>query len=183
MTCEPEHRSALPRDAPPSMVFPARHRSVAGAVAPRDDISLTAIGRIRVDASPLGTFLSSRPRGFSGRIRRQNCPVGHTKQNKGRRNAMAESTERTINKHIRVLPEQWERIERAAQGTALTANQLVMELAIEALDRRQWPSNRGGDSRRQGLAVRRSSHRTRPHRGRTRERSPGNPGIHLNNRA
>ena len=35
---------------------------------------------------------------------------------------MAESTERTINKHIRVLPEQWERIERAAQGTALTAN-------------------------------------------------------------
>ena len=53
---------------------------------------------------------------------------------------MAESTERTINKHIRVLPEQWERIEQAAQGTALTANQLVMELAVEALDRRDWPS-------------------------------------------
>ena len=53
---------------------------------------------------------------------------------------MAESTERTINKHIRVLPEQWERIERAAQGTALTANQLVIELAIQALDRRDWPS-------------------------------------------
>ena len=59
---------------------------------------------------------------------------------KGRRNVMAESTEKTINKHIRVLPEQWERIERAARGTALTANQLVMELAIEALDRRDWPS-------------------------------------------
>ena len=53
---------------------------------------------------------------------------------------MAETTEKTINKHIRVLPEQWDRIERAAQGTALTANQLVMELAIEALDRRDWPS-------------------------------------------
>ena len=53
---------------------------------------------------------------------------------------MADSPERTINKHIRVLPEQWERIEQAAQGTALTANQLVMELAIEALDRRDWPS-------------------------------------------
>lgn len=52
---------------------------------------------------------------------------------------MAESTERTINKHIRVLPEQWERIERTAQGTALTANQIVIELAIEALDRRDWP--------------------------------------------
>ena len=53
---------------------------------------------------------------------------------------MAESTEKTINKHIRVLPEQWDRIERAAQGTALTANQLLIELAIEALDRREWPS-------------------------------------------
>ena len=52
---------------------------------------------------------------------------------------MAESTEKTIHKHIRVLPEQWERIERAAQGTALTANQLLIELAIEALDRREWP--------------------------------------------
>ena len=53
---------------------------------------------------------------------------------------MADSAERTINEHIRVLPEQWERIERAAHGTALTANQLVIELAIEALDRRDWPS-------------------------------------------
>ncbi len=45
-----------------------------------------------------------------------------------------------MNKHIRVRPEQWERIEKAAQGSALTANQLVMELAIEALDRREWPN-------------------------------------------
>ena len=52
---------------------------------------------------------------------------------------MADTAEKTINKHIRVLPEQWERIEQAAQGTALTANQLVIELAIEALDRREWP--------------------------------------------
>ena len=33
----------------------------------------------------------------------------------------------------------WEPIQRAAQGTALTANQLVMELAIETLDPRDWP--------------------------------------------
>ena len=53
---------------------------------------------------------------------------------------MADPTEKTINKHIRVRPEQWDRIERASLGTALTANQLVIELAIEALDRRDWPS-------------------------------------------
>ena len=52
---------------------------------------------------------------------------------------MADSTDKTLSKHIRVSPEQWERIERASQGTALTANQLVVELAIQALDRRQWP--------------------------------------------
>ena len=52
---------------------------------------------------------------------------------------MPDSTEKTINKHIRVLPEQWQRIERAAQGSAFTPNQLVIELAIEALDRREWP--------------------------------------------
>ena len=53
---------------------------------------------------------------------------------------MEDSTEKTLNKHIRVHPEQWERIERAAEGSALTPNQLVMELAMEALDRREWPS-------------------------------------------
>jgi len=52
---------------------------------------------------------------------------------------MADSTDKTLSKHIRVSPEQWERIERASQGTALTANQLVVDLAIEALDRREWP--------------------------------------------
>ena len=52
---------------------------------------------------------------------------------------MADSTEKTVKKNIRVSPEQWERIESAAAGTALTANQLLMELAIEALDRRERP--------------------------------------------
>ena len=53
---------------------------------------------------------------------------------------MADSADKTLSKHIRVLPEQWERIERASQGTALTANLLVIELPIEALDRREWPT-------------------------------------------
>ena len=50
---------------------------------------------------------------------------------------MSDSTEKIVNKHIRVRPGQWELIEQAAAGTALTANQLVIELAIEALERRR----------------------------------------------
>ncbi len=53
---------------------------------------------------------------------------------------MASTDPKPLKKHIRVLPEQWDRIERAARGTALTANQLVVTLAIEALDRRNWPA-------------------------------------------
>ncbi len=54
---------------------------------------------------------------------------------------MAESVDKTLSKHIRVSPEQWERIEQASRGSALTANQIVVELAIEALDRSQWPGS------------------------------------------
>ena len=46
---------------------------------------------------------------------------------------------RTLQKNIRVTPEQWERIENAAKSGHSTANQLVIELALEALDRRKWP--------------------------------------------
>ena len=45
----------------------------------------------------------------------------------------------TLQKNIRVTPEQWERIEKAADERGTSANQLLLELAIEALDRRQWP--------------------------------------------
>lgn len=46
---------------------------------------------------------------------------------------------RTLQKNIRVLPEQWDRIESAARERDMTANQLLVELAMEALDRREWP--------------------------------------------
>ncbi len=46
---------------------------------------------------------------------------------------------RTLQKNIRVLPEQWNRIEAAARKRDLTANQLLVELAMEALERREWP--------------------------------------------
>ena len=40
----------------------------------------------------------------------------------------------------RVTAEQWTRIELAARERQVSPNQLVVELAIEALDRREWPS-------------------------------------------
>ena len=46
---------------------------------------------------------------------------------------------RTLQKNIRVTPEQWDRIENAARERGVSANRLVVELAIEALDRREWP--------------------------------------------
>ena len=52
---------------------------------------------------------------------------------------MARSTDKATHKHIRILPEQWDRLEAAAAGTLLTANQLMVELAMEALNQRQWP--------------------------------------------
>ena len=52
---------------------------------------------------------------------------------------MAETNDQTQSRRIRVLPEQWERIENAARGTTRTANELVIDLALEALDRREWP--------------------------------------------
>ena len=45
----------------------------------------------------------------------------------------------TVQKNIRVTPEQWERIEKAADERGVSANQLLVELALEALDRREWP--------------------------------------------
>ena len=46
---------------------------------------------------------------------------------------------RTLQKNIRVTPGQWKRIENAAEERDVSANRLVVELAIEALDRREWP--------------------------------------------
>ena len=46
----------------------------------------------------------------------------------------------SLQKNIRVTAEQWERIKTAARERQVSPNQLVVELAIEALERRQWPS-------------------------------------------
>ena len=46
---------------------------------------------------------------------------------------------RTLQKNIRVTPGQWDRIEKEAGERGISANQLVVELAMEALDHREWP--------------------------------------------
>ena len=46
----------------------------------------------------------------------------------------------TLQKNIRVTSEQWERIETIARERQASPNQLLVDLAMEALDRSQWPS-------------------------------------------
>ena len=52
---------------------------------------------------------------------------------------MTKSPDGSLHKHIRISRTQWERIERAAQGSPHSPNQVLVELAMEALDRREWP--------------------------------------------
>ena len=53
---------------------------------------------------------------------------------------MTKSPDGSLHKHVRVSRAQWERIERAAEGSPLSANQVLVELAMEALDRRECPA-------------------------------------------
>ena len=46
---------------------------------------------------------------------------------------------KTLSKHIRIEAEHWKRMEDAARERNISPNQLVVELAIDALDRSQWP--------------------------------------------
>ena len=51
---------------------------------------------------------------------------------------MEKTLDKALHKYIRILPEHRERLEAAAEGTHLTDNQLLVELAMETLDRREW---------------------------------------------
>lgn len=46
---------------------------------------------------------------------------------------------KSVDRHIRMQPQHWERIEAAAQERGVAANQLLVDLALEALDRQEWP--------------------------------------------
>ena len=45
----------------------------------------------------------------------------------------------TVNKHIRIDEELWERLDAAAKDRKTTANRLLAELATRWLENREWP--------------------------------------------
>ena len=95
----------------------------------------------------------------------QNCV---RKDSSNRANEAARTMAQTQQRNIRFTAEQWERIENAAHEREVSPNQLVADLALEALDRREWPRHRGGNPCGAGLSVRRAGPRPRPDRRRTR---------------
>ena len=46
---------------------------------------------------------------------------------------------KTIGRHIRIDEDHWRRIETLAETRNTSPNQLLVALAVEALDRREWP--------------------------------------------
>ena len=52
---------------------------------------------------------------------------------------MAKRMVQTLQKNIRVAPEQWKRVEKEAEKRDISPNRLVVELAMETLERREWP--------------------------------------------
>ena len=44
---------------------------------------------------------------------------------------MTDTTDKTRNMRIRILPEQWARVEKAASGTMHNPNELLVQLAME----------------------------------------------------
>ena len=45
----------------------------------------------------------------------------------------------SLQKNIQATPEQWKRIEKEAQERGVSVKQLEVELAVGALDHREWP--------------------------------------------
>ena len=45
----------------------------------------------------------------------------------------------TVQKNIRVTPEQWMRVEKEAEKRGVSPNKFVVELLMEALEHREWP--------------------------------------------
>ncbi|MDD9981884.1 MAG: hypothetical protein OXU81_11100 [Gammaproteobacteria bacterium] len=46
---------------------------------------------------------------------------------------------KTLGRHIRIGEDHWRRIEALATSRNMSPNRLLVELAVEALDRREWP--------------------------------------------
>ena len=46
---------------------------------------------------------------------------------------------KTLNKHIRVDEDHWQRIEDAANARGISANRLIIEAALQDIEGREWP--------------------------------------------
>ena len=92
---------------------------------------------------------------------------------------MTKTTDRAQSRRIRVLPEQWERIENAARGTGRTANELVIDLAMEALDRREWPRTEAEIHLLRSVMFTAQAPHTRHGKGRSPRRDRGNQPYNL----
>ncbi len=46
---------------------------------------------------------------------------------------------KTLSKTVRVTEDQWNRVENAARKRNQSPNHVLVQLAMEALDRREWP--------------------------------------------
>ena len=77
--------------------------------------------------------------GFSTDAAPGMCSVSRAGLHPRRAKRLAKPMARTLQKNIRVTPGQWNRIENAARERDVSANRLVVELALEALDHREWP--------------------------------------------
>ncbi|MDE0383546.1 MAG: hypothetical protein OXI22_06650 [Defluviicoccus sp.] len=96
----------------------------------------------RSDFSPIATVGPA----FRSTIRAIGTPTARGNwQNCARRNTNNNANEAagpmppTQQRNIRFTTEQWERIENAAREREVSPNQLVADLALEALNRREWP--------------------------------------------
>ncbi len=74
------------------------------------------------------------------KLQKESCRIRDRTGERGTEKHDGKASRKPQEKHIRVLPDQWERLEKAAEGSLITANQLVIELAMEALNRRAWLS-------------------------------------------
>ena len=50
---------------------------------------------------------------------------------------MTGTTDKTQNRHVRILPEQWARVEKAALGTIKNPNEILVRLAMDALEQHE----------------------------------------------
>lgn len=77
-----------------------------------------------------------RNRDGNGTIR-----AGSTRESRGigRHSEGKAAMAKTIGRHIRIDEDHWRRIESLAEARNTSPNQLLVALAVEALDRREWP--------------------------------------------